>query len=176
MDASEIGEPDEAEAVQTRGRVTDELLSQLAAANEQIAALTADLARVEQRVDRGRDRYRTLLANLPAVTYIVPSSDLDAAQWVSPQTKQVLGYSPEDFKASPHIWRDSLHPDDRDGVLEAMAHAWETGEPLAIEYRFITPDGHTIWIRDHAALVCDEEGAPRFWQGVILDGNSSAGR
>jgi PAS domain S-box-containing protein len=62
-----------------------------------------------------------------------------------------------------------LHPDDRDRVLLANAHAEETGEPFDEEYRVVRPDGDIVWLHSRATLVRDDEGRAMFWHGVALD-------
>ena len=44
-----------------------------------------------------------------------------------------------------------------------------TGEPYTAEYRIVTKDGRTVWVREHTILVHDDDGQPLCWQGVMLD-------
>ncbi|HEU4865658.1 MAG TPA: PAS domain-containing protein, partial [Actinomycetota bacterium] len=62
-----------------------------------------------------------------------------------------------------------VHPDDRDRVYAANARSEETGEPFNEEFRIVRPDGRILWLDSRAVLVRDEEGRPRFWQGVAID-------
>jgi PAS domain S-box-containing protein len=57
----------------------------------------------------------------------------------------------------------------RERVSAEYIHANESGEPLDTEYRVVTPDGRTVWIRDEAILKRDQSGQPLFWQGIMLD-------
>jgi signal transduction histidine kinase len=43
------------------------------------------------------------------------------------------------------------------------------GELSTGKYRLIAADGRTVWIRDEAVLLRDDEGTPVHWQGVMLD-------
>jgi PAS domain S-box-containing protein len=45
----------------------------------------------------------------------------------------------------------------------------ETGETFEVEYRVIAHDGRTVWLRDQARLVRDQEGSPLYWLGVQYD-------
>ena len=54
-------------------------------------------------------------------------------------------------------------------MLAEWTKSDETGEPYAGEYRLIAADGRTVWIRDEAVLLRDDEGDPVHWQGVMLD-------
>jgi len=117
-------------------------------------------------------KYRTLVEQIPAVTYIeaLDEGELDWNMlYVSPQVEQLLGYTPEEYVADPKIWQELLHPDDQQRVLSEDARTEESGEPFSVEYRIFRRDGTVAWIRDEATLVWDEEGRPLFWQGVMHD-------
>jgi signal transduction histidine kinase len=62
-----------------------------------------------------------------------------------------------------------MHPEDRDRVIKIDQATTATGEPYRAEYRIITADGQTVWFRDEAVLVHDEDGEPMYWLGFMLD-------
>ena len=43
------------------------------------------------------------------------------------------------------------------------------GTPYEAEYRFRRPDGRIVWVHDQAVMIRDENGTPRFSQGVMFD-------
>ncbi len=116
-------------------------------------------------------RYRTLVEQLPLITYIdTPySADEAAAQYVSPQIEQILGYSLEEWHANPDFFVEHLHPEDRERVREAQRVARQSAEPLELEYRFITAGGGVVWLKDSYTVVRDESGTPRYTQGFAID-------
>jgi PAS domain S-box-containing protein len=131
-----------------------------------------DRKRAEEALRESETRFRTLVEQIPAVTYI-EELDVGEPEWnmvyVSPQVQELLGYSPEEYMSDRKIWEQLLHPDDRERVLAKDARTELTGEPLRVQYRILSPDGKITWIRDEALLVRDEEGKPLFWQGVMYD-------
>jgi PAS domain S-box-containing protein len=115
-------------------------------------------------------RYRRLVEELPLITYMdSPHSADEAAAYVSPQVESILGYSIEEWHRDPSFFIDHLHPEDRDRVRELQRAARESGEPLDIEYRFLTKDGRYVWLRDQYTVVRDENGKPWYTQGFALD-------
>lgn len=115
-------------------------------------------------------RYRTLVEQLPLITYIdTPYSADEAAAYVSPQIHNILGYSLEEWHGSPTFFVDHLHPEDRDRVREAQRAARQTGEPLTLEYRIMAADGRIVWLRDSYTVVRDETGRPWYTQGFAVD-------
>ena len=119
------------------------------------------------------EKYRRLVEQIPAVTYIdeVPEDDPTdlIPVYISPQIERLLGYLPEEWIRDHYLWERVTHPDDVDAADAGGRRAFEEGTPLSIEYRMIARDGRTVWVREEASLFRDEDGAPKFWQGVYID-------
>jgi PAS domain S-box-containing protein len=124
--------------------------------------------RAEEALIMSEERYRTLVEQLPAVTYMQEIENATLA-YVSPQIESVLGYSPEEYLANPGLRSQTIHPEDRGWVLQEDIRTDETGEPYSVEYRRISHDGRVVWVREEAVLVRDSEGRPLFWQGILMD-------
>ena len=125
--------------------------------------------RAEQKIRAAEQRYRTLVEQIPAVTYIDPVDDPDTSLYTSPQIEQMLGYTPQEWQ-NEKLWPKRLHPDDRERILAADKR-FEAGggEPFREEYRLLAKDDSVVWVREEAVLVRDEAGEPLYWQGVFYD-------
>ena len=127
----------------------------------------------EARATEADERYRTLVEQIPAITYIeVPTPGLpDESRlvYLSPQTREIVGFTAEELIADPShlVWM--VHPDDRDRVISLNASCERKGEPFDCEYRVIAKDGTVVWLHSKATLVRDGAGTPKFWQGVSMD-------
>jgi diguanylate cyclase (GGDEF)-like protein/PAS domain S-box-containing protein len=123
----------------------------------------------ETRLQEAEKRYRTLVEQIPAVTYIDPVDNPDTSLYTSPQIEEMLGYTPKEWH-NEKLWPKRLHPDDRERVL-AADERFEAGgsEPFREEYRLLAKDGSVVWVREEAVLVRDEAGDPLYWQGIIHD-------
>jgi diguanylate cyclase (GGDEF)-like protein/PAS domain S-box-containing protein len=125
--------------------------------------------RAEQKIRDAEGRYRTLVEQIPAVTYIDPVDDPDTSLYTSPQIEEMLGYTPQEWQ-SEKLWPKRLHPDDRERILAADERFEAGGEdPFREEYRLLAKDGSVVWVREEAVLVRDEAGEPLYWQGVFYD-------
>jgi PAS domain S-box-containing protein len=124
-------------------------------------------------VETGHDAelpYRSLVERVPAIVYVDPvGPEPTSPTYVSPFVEQLLGYPAEVATGDPEWWAQALHPDDRERVLAEWSRSDETGEPYTGEYRLISADGRTVWIRDEAVLLRDDAGEPVHWQGVMVD-------
>lgn len=123
----------------------------------------------EQRVREAEEKYRTLVEQIPAVSYIDAIDEVSTALYISPQVEGLLGYSAEERMQKPGLWMEHLHPEDRDKVLNESEQKNASGEPFSMDYRMIRRDGKMIWVHDECVLVRDEEGEPLYWQGVMAD-------
>ncbi|HEY7478326.1 MAG TPA: PAS domain-containing protein [Actinomycetota bacterium] len=119
----------------------------------------------EAHVVEAEARYRALVEQTPAVVYIDPIEQGGATIYISPQVEAMLGYAPAEWYAQPGLWRQIVHPEDRE-ILEAQP-AIEA--PTASSYRIVAKDGRTVWIHDQSTLILDEDGSPRYWLGVLID-------
>ena len=127
------------------------------------AAATENEAREIER------RYRTLVEQLPLVVYVDALDESSSNIFTSHQIEPLLGYTVEEWRDDPDLFVRTLHPDDRDHVLAAHARTHRTHEPLRLEYRLISLDGSTVWVRDDGVVVLDEAGEPLYLQGYLLD-------
>ncbi|HWQ18451.1 MAG TPA: PAS domain S-box protein, partial [Methanotrichaceae archaeon] len=125
--------------------------------------------RAEERLRKAEAQYRALVEQIPAVTYTADLDEASTTLYISPQIESILGFSPEDYRADPDIWRKRLHPDDRDRVLAQLKQGHASNQPFKSEYRMIARDGQIVWLSDEAVAVRDSTGKPLFLQGVMAD-------
>ncbi len=123
----------------------------------------------EQQLRETEARYRSLVENMPAATYIDEVDELSTTLFVSPQIEAIWGYTPAEWIGEPSLWIEAIHPDDRDRIMAAVARHNEMGEPFEVEYRFRAKDGRWTWVGDHATAVRDDQGRIAFSQGVMFD-------
>ncbi len=125
--------------------------------------------RVERQLRQAEAKYRTLVEKIPAIIYTAEFGETAPWLYVSPQIEAILGFTPEEWMVRPNLWSRRLHPEDRDRVLADEHHSQETGEPMLCEYRLLTKDGRTVWVRDESVVVPGPDGEAPLLQGVMLD-------
>jgi PAS domain S-box-containing protein len=123
--------------------------------------------RAEERVRQAEERYRTLVEQLPAITYIEDAAG--ATKYISPQIETVLGFTPQEWKADGAIWARQLHPDDLERVLAENAAPYVAGQIFSVDYRIFAKDGRMVWLHNEAVPVLGPDGVPVAWQGVVVD-------
>ena len=140
----------------------------LASVGGQIA-VAIERKRAEEELRAAETKFRTLVEQLPAITYVAEFGAAGLWCYVSPQIESLLGFSPTEWVANPKAWIESLHPDDRGRVLAEEACSQETGEPFRSQYRMVKRDGRIVWCRDEATVMTEQSGERKVMLGVIHD-------
>lgn len=134
--------------------------------------LLTELAEIRRRIaelEAAEIKYRNLVEQIPAITYIAALDGAGSTLYVSPQIESILGFTQSEWMFDPELWSKSIHPDDRDRVLTEVVKFKTGKEPLSIEYRLLSRDGRERWVRDVAIVVKNEAGKSLFIQGIIFD-------
>ena len=151
-------------------REEDELPARLVA-RHLVAALAALGA--ETRRKDAEFKYRTLVEQIPAITYYRDLDKPGSATFMSPQVEDILGYPPERFINNREFFVACLHPDDRERVIASQTQLARSGSMMtttaSFEYRAVHREGHTVWLMNRVLATCDAEGKPRFLIGIIFD-------
>jgi PAS domain S-box-containing protein len=123
----------------------------------------------EEQAERSEARYRDLVERLPVIVYVDTDDEIPRSLYMSPNSADILGYTPDEFLTQPDLFFRKMHPEDRERIAAMWAESIRTREPFHAEYRDVRPDGSVVWVRDQSLLVRDDGGHPLFWQGVLLD-------
>lgn len=143
----------------TRRRRAEAERSQLLAC-EQAARLKAE---------RAEQRFRELVNGLTdAIVWECDPKTLFFT-FVSKSAERILGYSVEQWQTKPGFWLDMVHPDDRDWVTAFCREEVKQGRDHEFEYRCLTADGRTLWLRDRVSLVLDCLGRVQSMRGLMVN-------
>ena len=114
------------------------------------------------------DQYRSLIEQVPNISYISPISNTPEFAYISPQIKEMLGI-PESTAGFFENRAEYAHPNDRDRIQQEVRHTIETGEPFCCEYRFVTREGKTIWVQDNARIGLAYDGKTQVLHGSAFN-------
>lgn len=130
----------------------------------------------ERALAESHDRYRGLVNSLPVCAYEADPASTHHRQFVSPQVRDLIGYTPEEWAADSGLWERTLHPSDRSRVLrdEERHVTMAVGTPWVSEYRLLTRSGKVVWVRDRAVVAEGTDGR-RVIDGILTDVSSAHG-
>jgi PAS domain S-box-containing protein len=112
-------------------------------------------------------KYRTLVEQVNAISYIAEIGISGQWHYVSPQVESILGYTPEEWLSIANTWAELIHPDDLPTV-SAAEEVSARGEPFQAEYRIKRKDGREVWLSDTGVVVQGSNSHP-VMEGIIVD-------
>jgi PAS domain S-box-containing protein len=83
--------------------------------------------------------------------------------------EQMFGFAPGSFDGTYETYLGTLHPDDRDAIVDAVQRSLATAGEHRVEHRVIWPDGSIHWIEGWGRAIVGEDGAATGLVGVSLD-------
>ncbi|MBZ5516283.1 MAG: PAS domain S-box protein [Acidobacteriia bacterium] len=127
---------------------------------EQVAARTAELSRSEEK-------FRSLVANIPDVTWTL-DSELHIT-FVSSNFQKMSGFTADEVRArGDQLFFDCLHPDDVGKVRESFEALFSRGQPYDVEVRVRRKSGEWMWVHDRALATYEKNGV-RYADGLFSD-------
>jgi PAS domain S-box-containing protein len=115
------------------------------------------------------DRWRALAEQIPAVTYLGHFDEPASMIYISPQIERLTGFPPEAWTEDLGFWLSRVHPEDVDRARAESRARFRERRGFSCIYRLKRADGAFIWIEERSTVLGDEEGEPRYLQGVIID-------
>ncbi|MCT7663848.1 PAS domain-containing sensor histidine kinase [Shinella kummerowiae] len=131
-----------------------------------------DQRRAEAALRASEEQLRRLIDTVPALIWCADPNGKPS--YVNKTLASWSGLSLDEIKPGiedgpASIIIDTVHPDDRDVLVEALARAFSTGEPFAHKYRQRRADGVYRWIDGKAEPLRDADDSILQWYGVCLD-------
>ncbi|HEV1993179.1 MAG TPA: PAS domain S-box protein, partial [Candidatus Acidoferrum sp.] len=124
--------------------------------------VSAQRARAETEI-----KYRMLVEQVAAVSYIAELGVNGQWLYVSPQVETMFGFSAEEWLSNSRDWIRHIPIEDHP-IVNAAEEASGRGEPFQAEYRITRKDGTTIWVSDTAVVVRGSDSHP-VMEGLIVD-------
>lgn len=114
-------------------------------------------------------RFRTLVEQLPCVTYECAFDAQASIRYISPQIETWTGRPAGEWTGDPQTWPRSIHPADRERVVAEIERCHAAVKSFECEYRLIATDGREIAVWDRDQLVVGDDGVPTHSQGIMVD-------
>jgi PAS domain S-box-containing protein len=128
----------------------------------------AELLLAEQELRRSEQRQAVIIESLPIVLYLAePQASPRIPKVITGNFRLLTGFDLKEILATPTLWRDRLHPDDRERVIDVFENARD-GRGHLVEYRWLCADGTYKYFLDQAVLLHDGGGAAEY-AGTLLD-------
>ena len=128
--------------------------------------LREENARSKAKLQASEKLYRNLVESTAAVAW---EYDLIAQRftYMGPKIFELTGYPAEqwlDFNS----WAGRIHAEDKTKIVNYCQLETAKGQDHTIEYRAITAEGGTVWIRDEVTVI-KHDGQPVLMRGYFFD-------
>ena len=92
----------------------------------------------------------------------------DYSRWSS-ELADDYGFESEYMYHVGQIWQEYVHPDDLTKYNEIVDSIISgTGDPKDLKYRARRPDGSYVVLQPRAFVLCDDDGHPEYYGGIII--------
>ncbi|MDH5445503.1 MAG: PAS domain-containing protein [Gammaproteobacteria bacterium] len=121
----------------------------------------------EQRLKQIEERFNLSQrhANYGVWDWNIQTNDLYWSDQIGP----LIGLGDGENEANYEDFVNSIHPDDREFVGEAVRAAVEDGSEYDIVHRSVYPDGTVRWLRETGDVIRADDGTPLNMIGVARD-------
>ena len=126
-----------------------------------------DRKRTEEALERSEERYALAqrAANIGSWDWDITTGTLVWSEQIEP----MFGFGPGEFGATYDAFLDSVHPDDRQHVVDSVQACVKAGKDYAIEHRIVWPDGTIRWMSETGNVIRDEGGKAIRMLGIVQD-------
>lgn len=94
---------------------------------------------------------------------------LDGTNVWDAQMHHIYGLPPGGFDGTWDAWVASIHPDDREQVIEIVQEAMAGLSSYVLRNRIVRPDGRPCWIEAHGKVLVGPDGGPAGTIGCVQD-------
>lgn len=140
----------------------------LIATATRLARLALEGARAKEALIDSEARFRELAEKVEDVFYNADIAEGGRMRYISPGYEKIWGRSCESLYATPGSYTDAVLPEDRH-LLTLANERNGAGQVSDVEYRILSADGQTRWIRDRGYPVCNAAGVLERVVGTARD-------
>ncbi|HIK17838.1 MAG TPA: PAS domain S-box protein [Leptolyngbyaceae cyanobacterium M33_DOE_097] len=127
--------------------------------------IEAERLQIEQAFRSSEQRFRTLSQCAPVGIYL--ANEKGECTYVNDRWSEWTQLASE--KAYGLGWADIIHPEDQQRVFDEWNAAIQQKREFVLEYRYLRPDGVTVWVNGRAIALRDETGNISGFIGTVSD-------
>jgi PAS domain S-box-containing protein len=132
-----------------------------------LGAVTIERERAKEAARQSRDELQLTLEAARVGTWQWDQHNGKVC-W-SDNLEAIHGLAPGTFGGTFEAFLESVHPEDRDQVLQAIVSALEAVKDYEIEYRSVCADGSFRWVGGRGRVLYDAAGLPLCMHGICSD-------
>ncbi|MDE3213066.1 MAG: PAS domain S-box protein, partial [Bacteroidota bacterium] len=115
--------------------------------------------KADEEIIRSNRQFQNLVESISGVYWVNDLSNYQTL-YISPSYEKIWGRSCEDLYRNPSDFINSIHPEDRETIIEAHRNIGSSSM-AQVNYRIIRPNGEVRWISAKTNVVTDQDGKQR---------------
>jgi PAS domain S-box-containing protein len=125
----------------------------------------SDRKRAQRRLEESEENLRLTLDSIPGLVY---SRSADGEiEYVNKHATEFFGRTLQELRAG--AWTETLHPDEKNFILDAISQSFAKGQPSTMEYRRRRFDGIYRWFQTTVQPLKNRDGEVVRWYGLLTD-------
>ncbi|WP_298208758.1 PAS domain S-box protein [Acidovorax sp.] len=124
---------------------------------------------MEQELERSEERLRSLIGNIPGVTFRCRRDADWSMLFISDAVTALTGWAPQDFVDGRINFTQLTLPEEVPRLWNEVSAAIEERRPYHVEFRLIDRQGRMRWVSESGRPVVGEDGTVQWIDGVIMD-------
>jgi len=114
------------------------------------------------------DLLESTFAQVDALIYRCKNDENYTMSTIVGRAKSITGYETDDIVGNKRAsWVEITHADDKERVFAVVDEAIDAGQPWDLDYRIVTPEGASNWVRERGCAVY-ENGELTYLQGLVV--------
>lgn len=130
----------------------------------------------EASLRRSEEQHRTLISNMPGVTFRRDPNALWHPLFLSKAVEALTGWPAEALLSQPSRMASMLLPAEVAALSAVVQEAMQNGTAYSHEYRLRDRDGRIHWVTESGRGVHDAEGKLQWIDGVLIDNTEAKAR
>ncbi len=117
------------------------------------------------------EQERSMFLAGPVVVFKWRNEDNWPVAFVSPNVREVIGYSTDELVSGAVSYAGLIPPEDVERVVAEVATHTDNGAMMFSHepYRILHKDGRTIWVHDQTTIVRGDDGQVTHYLGYLVD-------
>ncbi len=129
-----------------------------------------DRKKAEEELKQSEESFKTLVSNIPGVTYRCAYDKDWTMEYVSDEIERLSGYPASDFIYNNiRSFGSIIHSDDREHAWNSVKKGVDKRDPYVIEYRIVDAAKSIRWVYERGQGVFDRNGELLWLDGAIFD-------
>ncbi len=133
-----------------------------------LALVKKQMADKSKEIQMSEIKYQMLAENSRDMIFRMKLPE-DVMEFISPASKELTGYAPEEFYQSPGLFRKIIAKESREKFIDARRRILSGESIPSLEYKIVTKSGLEKWVAQRNVTVKGRNGEIEALEAIVFD-------